>query len=173
MGISPAHPQPERIGAVRRVTQEHNLLVYCADVIATPNSDEATWPPSRSDRKEKPAAPSGAQPCARRKGAPVPADHQARPAAAANDRFRRTVGREAGTRGRIMFDSALEDLPTRLRARIIDAVRAYEFRHGADADHDPRASGTFTLEGVAFRFSIEVDPEAPEPEQRVLRIGLA
>jgi hypothetical protein len=103
----------------------------------------------------------------------VPADRPGRPAAAANDRFRRTVGREAGTRGRIVFDRALEGLPTRLRARIIDAVRAYEFRHGADADHDPRASGTFTLEGVAFRFSIEVDPEAPEPEQRVLRIGLA
>jgi hypothetical protein len=103
----------------------------------------------------------------------MPADRTVRSAAAANDRFRRTVGREAATRGRIAFDRGLEDLPTRLRAQIVDAVRAYEFRHGADADLDLRASATITVENLAFHFSIEIDPEAPEPDQPVLRIGLA
>jgi hypothetical protein len=102
----------------------------------------------------------------------MPADRPVRPAALANDRFRRAVGRDAVVNGRVMFEGALDQLPTRLRVAIVAAVRAYAFSAEDGQQYAARQTATVTVQGVAYRFAVEADaPDGRAP--RVLRIGPA
>lgn len=87
--------------------------------------------------------------------------------AAANEHFRRGVGRDAATRGRIVFDAALKGLGARRLGRIIDAVRAFDFDDGADLCAPDRDRGAVVVDGETFAFRIRTDaagPDASSPE---------
>jgi hypothetical protein len=99
-------------------------------------------------------------------------DRPARPAALLNDRFRRTVGRDASSRGVVIFDASLSSLTLRQRRAVVAAVRAYTFSAEDGKQYAARRTATVTVQGVAYRFAVEADaPDDRAP--RVLRIGPA
>jgi hypothetical protein len=99
----------------------------------------------------------------------MPADRPVRPAALANDRFRRAVGRDAVVNGRVIFEGGLDQLPTRVRVAIVAAVRGYTFSAEDGEQYAARRTATVTVQGVAYRFAVEVDAH-DDRAPRVLRI---
>lgn len=96
---------------------------------------------------------------------------------AQNDRLRHTF-----TGGRIMLTAAVSELEPRLKARLLEAVRAY---NQFDDDNDPHHEHDMAfieLDGVSYFFKVDYydlklefgseDPSDPAKTCRVLTIGL-